>query len=115
MKKLLVIIESPFAARNGRTVDDNIAYARDCVRDSLNRGESPVAFHLLHTQPGILDDQNPEQRALGISASLEWYRKADRCAVYVDHGISGGMLKGMNAAVSAGVRVERRSLVEPER
>ena len=33
----LVIIESPFAG----DVDTNVKYARACMRDSLNRGESP--------------------------------------------------------------------------
>ena len=37
-------------------VEENVAYARAAVRDSLLRGESPIASHLLYTQPGILKD-----------------------------------------------------------
>ena len=48
----LVIIESPYAG----DIEKNVAYARDCVRDSLMRGEAPYASHLLYTQPNILDD-----------------------------------------------------------
>ena len=33
----LVILESPFAAGNGYTVEQNIEYARAAVRDSLSR------------------------------------------------------------------------------
>lgn len=46
-----VILESPFAGH----VESNIEYARACIRDSLLRGEAPLASHLLYTQPGILD------------------------------------------------------------
>jgi hypothetical protein len=38
----------------------------------LLRGESPIASHLLYTQPGILKDDVPEERPLGIEAGLAW-------------------------------------------
>lgn len=64
-----VIIESPFSARSGlKDVNLNVEYARACVRDSVLRGEAPIASHLLFTQPGILDDAKPEERQLGIDA-----------------------------------------------
>ena len=35
-------------------------YARACLRDSLLRGEAPIASHLLYTQPvASLDDSDP--------------------------------------------------------
>lgn len=43
----LVILESPYAGN----IEKNVAYARACVRDSLSRGEAPIASHLLYTQP----------------------------------------------------------------
>jgi len=101
-----VIIESPYAGG----VEANVEYARRCVRDSLDRGESPIAFHLLHTQPGILDDQTPEERDRGISAGLEWTRFADLVAVYHDLGISDGMKLGINRAATALVDVEYREI-----
>lgn len=105
-----VIIESPFAG----DVDANIAYARRCVRDSVLRGEAPIASHLLLTQPGVLDDDVPEERQLGIDAGLAWRFVADASIVYTDRGISRGMEYGIAAAKEAGVPVEYRSLV-PER
>ena len=54
----LVIIESPYAG----DIKANIAYARRAVRDSLERGEFPIASHLLYTQPGILNDDIPSER-----------------------------------------------------
>ena len=45
-----------------------MAYARACVADCLRRGEAPIASHLLYTQPGVLDDDVPEERAQGIAS-----------------------------------------------
>jgi hypothetical protein len=102
----LVILESPFAG----DVDANTEYARRCVRDSLSRGEAPIASHLLYTQPGILDDDKTDERALGIEAGHEWMNVADRVVVYHDHGVSAGMNEGIKRAFEAGVLVEFRKL-----
>lgn len=102
----LVIVESPFAG----DVEENIRYARAAVRDSLLRGEAPIASHLLYTQEGILDDNVPEQRKLGIDAGLAWGKVADYTAVYVDRGISSGMWYGIENALKAGRPIYYRSL-----
>jgi hypothetical protein len=78
----LVILESPYAG----DVEANTAYARACVRDSLSRGEAPLASHLLYTQPGILRDDVPEERQRGIEAGLAWAGQADATVVYVARG-----------------------------
>lgn len=101
-----VIIESPYAGRVGA----NVAYAERCVRDSLARGEAPLASHLLYTRSGVLDDGVPAERRLGLAAGLAWYPVADLCAVYTDRGISGGMAAGIAAARRAGVAVEWRRI-----
>jgi hypothetical protein len=102
----LVILESPFAG----DVTANVAYAKRCLRDCLDRGEAPIASHLLFTQPDVLDDDNPEQREQGIAAGHAWMRVADVCAVYVDRGISAGMEKGIAEARRFNLRVEFRKL-----
>lgn len=102
----LVILESPYAG----DVEANVAYARACMADCLRRGEAPLASHLLYTQPGVLDDDQPEERALGIAAGLAWGRCADATVVYVDRGISTGMAEGMRRADAEGRPVEQRSL-----
>lgn len=101
-----VILESPFAG----DIEKNIHYARRCVHDCLLRGEAPLASHLLYTQPGVLEDGIPEQRALGISAGLAWVAVADGSVVYTDLGISKGMEAGIAAAKACGVSVEYRNL-----
>lgn len=91
----------------------NRRYARACVRDSLMRGEAPIASHLLYTQPGILRDEDRHERQWGIDAGLAWRGVADASVVYVDRGISDGMRYGMDAARAAGLTVEKRSLFSP--
>lgn len=102
----LVVLESPYAG----DTECNVAYARACVADSLSRGEAPIASHLLYTQPGILDDGLPSERALGISAGLAWVLRADAMVVYTDRGISSGMNAAISFARKVGIPVEYRNL-----
>lgn len=63
-----------------------MTYAREALRDSLLRGEAPIASHLLYTQKGVLDDRIREERGLGIAAGLAW-GVAEMTVVYADLGI----------------------------
>jgi len=80
-----VIVESPYAGEVVR----NTIYARRCMRDCINRGEAPIAFHLLYTQ--VLDDTKKEERNTGLYSSFRWHEDADFLMVYEDYGISPGM------------------------
>jgi hypothetical protein len=104
-----VILESPYA---GNVLQRwlNRRYARRCVRDSLVRGEAPIASHLLYTQPGILRDHVPDERSWGIEAGLAWRDVAQATVVYTDRGITKGMIYGIQAAKNAGRPVEYRNL-----
>lgn len=102
------ILESPYAG----DVDRNVAYARACLRDSLSRGEAPVASHLLYTQPGVLRDELVNERRWGIDAGLAWRAVAEASVVYTDHGISDGMRYGIAAAKTAGLPVEYRTMAD---
>lgn len=106
----LTIIESPYAPTNGHSVEENIAYVRRCMADSLARGEAPYASHALYTQPGVLDDTIPTERRLGIDAGFAWGAQADRVAVYSDYGITRGMQEGIARAKSAGQEVVHRTI-----
>lgn len=101
-----VILESPYAG----DVAANTVYARQCLKDCLDRGEAPLASHLLYTLPGVLDDRVPADRALGISAGLAWLEQADAMVVYTDRGMSPGMQSAMEWATLAGIPVEFRAL-----
>lgn len=88
-----VIVESPFAGGFA-----NVKYSRECLRDCLDRGESPFASHLLYTQKGVLDDTLPEERRRGIDAAIGWLEVADYVVVYCDLGVTSGMLWGVARA-----------------
>lgn len=103
-----VVIESPFAG----DIEGDIAYARRCCRDSLERNEAPYASHLFYTQPHMLDDTNPEERELGMWVGFLWGAAADLTAVYVDRSISRGMLAGVRMALAAGKPIDIRSLAD---
>jgi hypothetical protein len=111
-----VVLESPYAGNSRWRViaffqrSQNLRYARAAVRDSLLRGESPIASHLLYTQPGILRDGIVSERQQGIDAGLAWRDVAEASVVYTDRGISKGMTFGIEAAEAAGIAVEYRTL-----
>lgn len=101
-----VIIESPYAG----DVQRNLRYLRACMRDCILRGETPYASHGLLTQPGVLDDDVPEEREAGIKAGFAWRDVASATVVYTDLGVSGGMKLGIADARRANCPVECRTL-----
>ena len=102
----LVILESPYAG----DVEKHVAYARACLRESLSRGEAPIASHLLYTQPGVLRDDDPGERQRGIDAGLALASQAEATVVYTDFGISNGMKYGIEHASRAGRLIEYRAI-----
>lgn len=121
----LVIIESPYSPNGhlarwprglkwlGRIIElrANLRYLRRCMRDSLvQHGEAPYASHGLYTQPGVLDDTDKAERIYGMHAGFAWGRCAHAVAVYVDRGISDGMIHGIGKALKRGLPVEYRVL-----
>ena len=103
-----VFISSPYAATSERSSLENVVYARDAVRHSLDQGEAPFASHLLY--PNVLDDTDPRDRARAMQAAFEWLSTSDLVAFYVDHGWSHGMLQELKAARLFHRLVEVRSL-----
>lgn len=99
-----VILESPFAGDEAV----NRGYLKACLRDSLSRGEAPLASHALY--PGALDDSVPAEREAGMAAGMAWYGAARALVVYTDLGISPGMVAGMEHAQKHRLRLEFRSL-----
>lgn len=97
-----VILESPYRG-HGESEGEiasrtkwNIDYARLCLRNSILRGEAPIASHLLYTQPTVLRDEVPSERALGIACGLAWLPRASYSVFYTDHGWSSGMLAALH-------------------
>lgn len=103
-----VIIESPYAG----DIERNTLYARRAMRDSIMRGEAPFASHLLYTQPGILDENNPDERQLGIQLGYEHWYGARMVVFYIDYEMSPGMLKAADRAQTTGKQIEYRKIGE---
>lgn len=99
-----VILESPYAG----DVEGNEAYARRCARDCAMKGESSQASHLYYTQ--FLDDNKPEERALGMRLGLAWREVADYSVFYTDRGWSRGMLAALHTAINNGLPFKVRAL-----
>lgn len=98
-----VVVESPFKGDRAR----NKRYLEFCLRDCIYRGESPYASHKLLTD--CLDDDDPEERRLGISAGLAW-RHAAGHVFYVDLGWSSGMVLAKELYDKEGIPYEVRNL-----
>lgn len=126
MIKRNVVLESPYGAQDRTTPPDdqrrqimrNVRYARACARDAVLRGEASVASHLHYTQPGILNDANEDERALGIEAGFSWRPLADASVFYTDLGWSRGMLAGrvhaeqLAAATAGSMAAALRHVIE---
>lgn len=113
IRQKLVVLESPYSVKPGWLAEKTPAYARACLRDCITRGESPIASHLLLTQPGVLDDSDAEERRIGMEAGHAWIAVADAVVVYQDLGISSGMWTGIKAAEAHRKEIIYRSLYGP--
>jgi len=107
-----VDIETPYSGKSKKEIRTNILYARACIRDSLMRGETPFASHLFYTQPGILDDNIPKERDMGINAGKDLIEALPDIVtvVYQDLGVSRGMQYGINRAEQNERNIEYRVL-----
>lgn len=114
----LVIIESPYKG----DLERNTRYLRSCIRDCINRAESPYASHRMLTD--ALDDNDPVERTLGIEAGLAW-RHAQQPVFekgvlvqyvdvqhifYLDLGWSSGMYLAKKCYDEEGIIYEERKL-----
>ena len=108
---LPVVIESPY----GGDTPKNLRYFRACMHDCLLRGEAPFGSHGLYTQPGVLNDDVPEERKLGITAGFEVRKLFAKTVFYMNLGESDGMRWGRKAALElaeSGHVIEERMLPE---
>ena len=117
------IIESPYGTNpdgtraDPATVERNLRYVRAAMADCFRRGEIPLASHALYTQPGVLDDTKPEERAKGMDAGFMTRAALQECpyvvvqtAVYLDLGVTSGMIHGMQDSAGSLVSIEQRRL-----
>lgn len=104
MEKKLVSLESPYAGDIAR----NTIYAQRALRDSIIRGEAPLASHLIY--PQVLNEHDPEERNLGIILGYAWMNWADAVVFYTDYGWSSGMIAARNKAAELEIEIIERQI-----
>lgn len=82
------------ASRYAGDVERNVALAIDYCRRVIDTGYMPVASHLLY--PQILNDNDPDERELGLLFGLALLRMCDE--VWVFGEVSEGMAKEIEEA-----------------
>lgn len=84
MKKVFIC-----SAFSGKNIKENIKIAKGLCRRFVQDGDIPFAPHLYFTQ--FLDDENTEERELGLECSLEWLEICD--VMYIFGELTAGMKK----------------------
>lgn len=95
----LVYVCSPYA---GDTVK-NILAARKYCRFAVDHNAIPLASHLLY--PQFLDDENPDERDLGLFFGNILMDKCDEVWIFSDGEYSPGMRAEYERAVRKGYRI----------
>lgn len=99
-ERKLVYIASPYAG----DVERNIEFARAACQHCIEQGYTPIAVHLLYTQPGVLDDTNPAERETGLKLGRHVLEHCDelwQCG----NRISSGMAAEIERAKQLGIPV----------
>jgi len=91
-----VFICSPYAG----AVEENVELARKLCRKAIEAGHAPFAPHLHY--PGIVDDSNADERAVGISCGLRFMAACDEVWAYIGQGRSAGMIQEIAHATNTG-------------
>jgi hypothetical protein len=94
----LIYICSPFAG----DVPGNTERARQYCKFAVRRGAIPFASHLLY--PQILNDADPEQRALGLFFGKVWLGKCDALWCFGTN-FSEGMKRELDKARKKGIPI----------
>lgn len=108
---LRVYIASPFRGATVEETRQNIVYARLCVLDCLERGESPYASHLIITQVYAETDA---LRDIGLRAGDAYRAVSDVVALYVDLGVTDGMRRAEVAAAHRNIHTWTRMVTLPQ-
>jgi len=103
-----VVLESPYKGNDWQDLARNEVYLELCLRDCIDRGETPYASHKMLTK--CLNDRDAAERQVGIDAGLVWRRLVPLRVFYVDHGWSSGMLNARSTYDAEGLGYEVREL-----
>ncbi len=97
-----VYICSRYRADKNFTVEDNIQRALFACKVALDHGYAPIAPYLIY--PRCLDDNDPEERNIGLMAGLAWLTDCDEVWQW-GTSISNGMANELALARILGIRI----------
>lgn len=95
MKRIYVC--SPYKGQTLNEITENKQYAATLTRACLVSGNIPVTPHLYLT--AALDDNNVQERQIGLNAGIELLKTCDEIIIGADKGISAGMRAEIEIAV----------------
>lgn len=99
-RKRCVFICSPFAG----DITENTKKAKQYMQFAIKAGVTPFAPHLLY--PQVLDENDPEQRELGLCLGIIWLYKCNELWVF-GRRITNGMQREIAKANKRGIPVRR--------
>ena len=94
---------SRYAGKDREEVEENLRWTERFCAFALKGNAAPVAPHLMYSR--ILEDDNPEERDLGMRCGIRLLRQCDEVWVLVRDGISAGMAEEINMASRLGKAV----------
>lgn len=96
----IIYVASPYAG----DIEKNTEFAKTVCRFVMNEGHAFFCPHLLY--PNILDEQNPQQRQLGLDMGLAMIQNCDELWCFGDH-ISLGMMAEIEEAQRLSIPTRR--------
>ncbi len=96
----IIYVVSPYAG----DIEKNTEFAKTACRFVMNEGHAFFCPHLLY--PNILDEQNPQQRQLGLDMGLAMLQNCNELWCFGDH-ISYGMMAEIEEAQRLSIPTRR--------
>lgn len=94
---MIILLESPYLHEHPIDGEEYSIYLSRCLRDSLKRGEAPIATHAMYTRPGVLNLSIGEA-TLATLASDDLAELIPITVAYTDYGITEKMDLGLDRA-----------------
>ena len=100
---MIYYVCSPYRGKTPEQVQVHFNYAVDLTREMLLYGHCPITPHLYIT--ACLNDDDPDERKIGLEAALELLKKCDAVIVGQRYGISEGMAAEIETAKQLNIPV----------
>jgi hypothetical protein len=94
---------TPYRAETPEKLNEHIEYAQAVSRAAALKGYSVITPHLYY--PYFLDDENEEEREIGMALARGLIKKCDVVIVGKKYGISDGMKSEIEYAEKIGVGI----------